>query len=133
MSLLTLLINLMHLKSYVYIYIIYTCAHITSNSTNASIYKTISVILNMSMLSASRFAHANTRRTHLRAGLHLHGADLSEVSVQNVLALKPEFTALALEVFLLEHGHPKRAPVLQLLLRIHDCCRSLSIRRTRRT
>lgn len=76
------------------------------------------------MLSASRFAHSNIHRLHLRAGLHLQGANLSEVSVQNVLALKSEFTALALEVFLLEHGHPKRPPLLQLLLRIHGCCRS---------
>lgn len=66
----------------------------------------------------------NIQRLHLRAVLHLNGANLSEVSVQNVLALKHEFTALALEELLLEHSHPKLPPLLQFLLRIHGCCRS---------
>lgn len=66
---------------------------------------------------------------HLRAVLHLDGADLSELSVQNVLALHGKLAAFTVEVLLLEDSDPPLAlpPLLHLLLRVHGCRPSLSV------
>ena len=57
----------------------------------------------------------------LRSVLDLHGADLVEAPLHDVLALQHELAALALEVLLLPHGDLELTHLLHLLS-VHGGC-----------